>query len=123
MKTAAFLAALAASARAAPHPVAPRAPVATYGPDELMSSLASTAVSMEVMRQKKIDHQAEKEAQGVFAVDAYALQGATPCTNGTAGEYKCNNVDLLGFLRHQDMGSRTRVGNDVWGMFSAQISQ
>ncbi|PSN63745.1 hypothetical protein BS50DRAFT_602463 [Corynespora cassiicola Philippines] len=84
-----------------------------------MSSLASTAVSMEVMRQKKIDHQAEKEAQGVFAVDAYALQGATPCTNGTAGEYKCNNVDLLGFLRHQDMGSRTRVGNDVWGWTSA----
>lgn len=39
----------------------------------------------------------------------------TACVDGKAGEYACNKIDLKAFLRHQDMGSRTRVGNDVWG--------
>ncbi|KAG5795854.1 hypothetical protein H9Q69_005072 [Fusarium xylarioides] len=53
---------------------------------------------------------------GVFDKDRYkVLSSGTPCADGKAGGYSCNKIDLLGFLRHQDMGSRTRVGNDVWG--------
>lgn len=54
-------------------------------------------------------------ADGAFSLNKYQIQGATSCSNGKAGEYSCNNIDLMGFLRHQDLGSTTRVGNDVWG--------
>ncbi|KAK3293041.1 uncharacterized protein B0H64DRAFT_204892 [Chaetomium fimeti] len=41
------------------------------------------------------------------------------CVNGVAGKgnaaYRCNNVDLHGFLSHEDLASTTKAGNDVWG--------
>ena len=37
-----------------------------------------------------------------------------PCTNGKAGEYECNNVDLLSFVPLSDLGSYWN-GNDIWG--------
>ena len=49
----------------------------------------------------------------------YKVASTTACVDGKAGGYSCNNVDLKGFLRHQDLGSRTRVGNDVWGTYSS----
>lgn len=115
----ALLASLAASTQASPTPQkrAQRIEASQFGPAELRASVAQTAVSMEVLKAKKLAHQSEKEKAGQFAMNAYKAAGATACVNGTAGEYKCNNVDMKGFLRHQDMGSRTRVGNDVWGMF------
>ncbi|UNI17605.1 hypothetical protein JDV02_003937 [Purpureocillium takamizusanense] len=93
---------------------APRAKAA-FGPAELKAYNAPNAVSMEVLKQKKLDQLAKDEQAGVFAKDKYTLQGATSCAGGKAGEYSCNKVDLKGFLRHQDLQSRSRRGNDIWG--------
>lgn len=38
----------------------------------------------------------------------------TPCVDGRAGEYECNNVDLLSFVPLAELGS-TGNGNDIWG--------
>ncbi|KAK2810676.1 hypothetical protein FQN50_002716 [Emmonsiellopsis sp. PD_5] len=37
------------------------------------------------------------------------------CVDGKAGEYGCSNIDMTSFLSHEDMGSTTREGNDIWG--------
>ncbi|KAJ1327074.1 choice-of-anchor B family protein [Microdochium nivale] len=82
----------------------------------LQASSAPAAIGMQELRQRKNDQHSQDLAAGVFDLDRYErLASGTACVNGKAGEYSCNNVDLKGFLRHQDMGSRTRVGNDVWG--------
>ncbi len=74
----------------------------------------AAAGSMAGLKQLKLAswfHQAET---GAFDYNRYeALAATTPCVNGKAGEYKCNQVDLVSFLRHQDLGSSTRTGNDV----------
>ncbi|KAK4666481.1 hypothetical protein QC763_0047370 [Podospora pseudopauciseta] len=79
-----------------------------------MSALVA-AEPMSVLRQKKLDLWSAQSEAGVFDINRYAAQAATSCVNGKAGEYQCKNVDLVSFLRHQDMGSSTRRGNDVWG--------
>lgn len=84
-----------------------------------MSALVA-AEPMSVLRQKKLDLWSAQSEAGVFDINRYAAQAATSCVNGKAGEYQCKNVDLVSFLRHQDMGSSTRRGNDVWGMHSSQ---
>jgi hypothetical protein len=70
---------------------------------------------MSTLKRLKLDAWAAQSEAGIFDIDRYAAQAATPCVNGKAGEYACNNVDLVSFLRHQDMGSSTRRGNDIWG--------
>ena len=35
------------------------------------------------------------------------------CTNGMAGTYPCNEIDLLAFLPHGEIGGGS--GNDLWG--------
>jgi hypothetical protein len=93
---------------------------AKFNEDYLRASSAPNAIGMKELRQRKMALHESEAAAGVFDKDRYkVLSSATPCSGGKAGEYSCNNVDLLGFLRHQDMGSRTRVGNDIWGMFQA----
>lgn len=82
----------------------------------LQADSAPNAISMAAVKQQKVDHRAEQAAAGAFDLNQYQLQGASSCTNGKAGGYSCNNVDLKGFLRHQDMLSKTLAGNDVWGM-------
>lgn len=78
---------------------------------------SATAESMAVLKQLKIDAWAAQNEAGVYDINRYAAQAATTCVNGKAGEYQCKNVDLVAFLRHQDMGSSTRKGNDIWGVF------
>ncbi len=39
--------------------------------------------------------------------------GRTPCINGFAGEYPCNNYDLMGLLTPADMGAER--ASDLWG--------
>ena len=35
---------------------------------------------------------------------------------GRAGEYPCNNIDLLSFISLRDLGSANGAnGNDIWG--------
>ncbi|KAF4126222.1 hypothetical protein GMORB2_1468 [Geosmithia morbida] len=84
----------------------------------LQASSAPNAVAMPVLHQRKLDKMAKDRAAGVFDVGRYEKIGATACTDGKAGEYKCGNVDLKDFLRHQDTGSETREGNDIWGWTS-----
>jgi hypothetical protein len=87
-----------------------------FGPDQLKAFNAPDAMSMEVIKQQKLDHVQNNENAGVYALDRYKpVTNKTPCVDGKAGEYKCKNIDLNAFMRHQDMGSRTRVGNDIWG--------
>lgn len=116
-----LMAALAGSAVARPN-VAPReeeeGKMSIFGPKELKATSAPKAVSMKILKQKKLDQHSKDREAGVFDLDRYDEQDATGCIDGKSGEYKCNNIDLKGFLRHQDMNSRTREGNDVWGMFS-----
>lgn len=89
-----------------------------------VTALAGTAAaeSMARLRELKIDTWARQNEVGAFDVDRYQASAATACVNGKAGEYQCSNVDLKGFLRHQDMGSSTRKGNDIWGELSSTPS-
>ncbi len=41
----------------------------------------------------------------------------TPCVNGMAGPYPCNNVDLLAFVPLSEMGAIYNT-NDIWGWVS-----
>ncbi|KAH7021373.1 uncharacterized protein B0I36DRAFT_354038 [Microdochium trichocladiopsis] len=77
---------------------------------------APNAIGMQELRSRKDAQHVQDLASGAFDEDRYStLATGAACVDGKAGEYLCNNVDLKGFLRHQDLGSRTRVGNDVWG--------
>ena len=38
-----------------------------------------------------------------------------PCSNGKAGIFECNNVDLLAHFPLSEMSSRPNAGNDIWG--------
>ena len=42
---------------------------------------------------------------------------AADCRNGMAGEYPCDNVNLLGHLTLEEIGAKnpTEIGNDSWG--------
>lgn len=44
---------------------------------------------------------------------ALVAMGKTPCVNGMAGTFPCNNVDLASFLPLADIGGGTI--NDLWG--------
>jgi len=82
----------------------------------------AAAVSMAELKQLKMADWAVQKEAGAFDVDRYsALAAGTPCVDGKAGEYKCNKVDLMSFLRHQDMGSSTRQGNDVCKLLALRI--
>ncbi|KAF4994803.1 hypothetical protein FGRMN_5537 [Fusarium graminum] len=109
----ALLAALAGSSLAqSPKKIS----TAKYDESYLHASNAPHAIGMGELRQRKLALHKSAAAAGVFDKDRYkVLSSGTSCTDGKAGEYSCNKIDLKGFLRHQDLGSRTRVGNDVWG--------
>lgn len=84
------------------------------------TALAGTGQRMAEMMEKKLAFRESQRQQGVFDEAAHtSSQATTKCTNGKAGEYSCENVDLWGFMTHADMGSSTREGNDIWGWTSA----
>lgn len=89
--------------------------ISVYNADTLRATSAPNAVNMATLKARKVAQRDQDIADGVFDLDRYESTSATPCVDGKAGEYSCNNVDLLGFLRHQDTNSRTREGNDIWG--------
>ena len=56
--------------------------------------------------------------QGLFDAGKYGGNNElVECKDGKAGEYACKNVNMHGFLSHEETGSEAREGNDVWGMF------
>lgn len=77
--------------------------------------VSTAAIPMEVLRQRKLDQAARDDADGVFDLDRYVKHEPSSCVSGLAAGYTCSNVDLVGFLRHQDTGSTARAGNDIWG--------
>ena len=78
---------------------------------------------MASLKAMKIATRQRMQAEGAFEANKYkSYQGVTPCVDGKAGEYSCDNVDLHGFLTHGDMGSNTREGNDIWGRLSILIT-
>ncbi|TQV90664.1 hypothetical protein V2A60_006876 [Cordyceps javanica] len=92
---------------------------AAFVAQQLAAESAPNAVSMSTMQSIKTQQREADRENGLFDVDRYAVQGATKCSNGKAGEYSCRNVDLAGFLRHQDTGSGDREGNDIWAWTSS----
>ena len=74
---------------------------------------------MASLKAMKVASRQRMQTEGAFDANRYkSYQGVTPCVDGKAGEYSCDNVDLYGFLTHGDMGSATREGNDIWGRSS-----
>lgn len=114
-----ILAALVSTALASPtSPTQERRQAGAFNRQSLQAYNAPNAISMEVLKQRKIDQHKKDRDAGIFDKDKYKTQSATACRDGKSGEYLCNKVDLKGFLRHQDLQSRTREGNDVWGKYS-----
>ncbi|KAL3448351.1 hypothetical protein BJX65DRAFT_69813 [Aspergillus insuetus] len=74
--------------------------------------------TMEHLMSLKMASRERAHAKGWFDKDRYPLLSRRKCWRGKAGEYSCNNVDLLSFISHQGLGSETREGNDVWGWVS-----
>lgn len=73
----------------------------------------------EVMELKTAQWEAAR-ARGVFGGSKLykKVTSQKPCTKGKAGEFQCNKVNMHGFLSHEDLGSATKAGNDVWGWTS-----
>lgn len=113
---ASVLAALASGA------AAQKIQASSFNAESLQASSAPNAVPMSVMKEKKMSQFQKDKANGLYDEDRYEASGAKSCADGKAGEYSCNKVELLSFLRHQDLGSTTREGNDVWGMLIAQVT-
>ena len=83
-----------------------------------LAMLACAQTEMDRLMGLKIKHWSKMRASGAFDKfdDTNArVMAPMPCTNGKAGEYACDNVDMLSFLSHQEMGSTTKEGNDIWG--------
>jgi hypothetical protein len=81
-------------------------------------ALAGSAVAKEMadlMAIKTAQRNAQR-TKGLFRKGRWNKRFKGQCRNGKSGEYACNNVDLQDFLSHEQMGSETREGNDVWGM-------
>ena len=92
------------------------------------AALGATAVSAAEGSVSKMDRLMELKtkqwdnamARGVFGGSAlyHKILKTTPCINGKAGEYQCRNVNMHGFLSHEDLGSQVKMGNDIWGWTS-----
>ncbi|EAS34467.3 uncharacterized protein CIMG_05491 [Coccidioides immitis RS] len=84
------------------------------------AGLASAAnrAAMDRLMSMKLEAQDNMERDGLFEAGRYRASRQVKCVDGKAGEYSCNNVDLHGFLPHEDLGSQTRRGNDIWGWTS-----
>lgn len=54
----------------------------------------------------------------VFGLLSLQIVGQTPCENGFAGDYPCNNVELMAVLTPADLLAEEEGGillNDIWG--------
>lgn len=70
-----------------------------------------------MMRLMQQDIFSEMERQRTSKIVPKDIIGqAVKCSNGFAGEYPCNNVDLLSYISHKTMGvpANEVMGNDIW---------
>jgi choice-of-anchor B domain-containing protein len=86
----------------------------------LGATTVAAAANMEEMMSLKTASWEKAAAAGAFDGNKRYKKGPTAakCKNGMAGEYPCNNVDLLDFISHEDLGATGKRGNDVWGWTS-----
>ncbi|KAK4038333.1 hypothetical protein C8A01DRAFT_37721 [Parachaetomium inaequale] len=97
------------------------ATAAAVGPLGVSAGSPASASKMEEIMDIKIQQWEEARAQGLFGGSTLyrKITSKQACKNGVAGSgtaaYHCNNVDLHGFLSHEDLASTTKAGNDVWG--------
>lgn len=91
------------------------------GASAVAASTAFDSAKMEQMMSLKTQQWEAAAADGMFAGSKKykKTKDVTKCSKGYAGEYACNNVDMHAFLSHEDLGSATKAGNDVWGWTSA----
>jgi choice-of-anchor B domain-containing protein len=54
---------------------------------------------------------------GIFNVNdkTVSITPLEECKNGFAGQYPCNNYDLLDYISLEDLGGANTEGNDCWG--------
>ncbi|KAJ3507670.1 hypothetical protein NLJ89_g6173 [Agrocybe chaxingu] len=58
----------------------------------------------------------EQAASGAFDSARFsAIEDFTPCVDGFAGEFRCNNIDLYSFYTHAELGSTVGQGSSSWG--------
>ena len=55
------------------------------------------------------------------APENLASLSLTTCDSGAAGNYPCNNIDLMAFLPLADIGGGS--GNDIWGWTDSQTGK
>lgn len=95
--------------------------VAALGAATLVTSRtikSANHVAMERLMDMKVTSREKLRNDGYFAAGKWkSTREVQTCTNGKAGEYSCNGVDLQAFTSHEDMGSKTKEGNDIWGMY------
>lgn len=109
MKATLFLAGMASTGLAMPA-------TEHWGEKELLKvDIPTDTVKMEDLRATKLKAWEEMRANGEFDDGRYHAQAMTKCEGGKAGDYACMNMDLMHFLPHADMGSKSKTGNDVWG--------
>ncbi|KAI5359689.1 Putative choice-of-anchor B domain-containing protein [Septoria linicola] len=89
------------------------------------SNVLAEEAKMDRLMQLKEQTWSRARAEGVFGGSKLykKITSFRPCINGVSGlrgedQYKCSNVDMHGFLSHEDLGSKSMVGNDVWGWVS-----
>jgi choice-of-anchor B domain-containing protein len=88
------------------------------------SAAGTGADKMERVMQLKTEQWEAARSKGLFGGSTLyrKITRKQACINGFAKHgdtsYACNNVNLHGFLSHEDLGSKTKAGNDVWGWTS-----
>jgi hypothetical protein len=78
----------------------------------------SGSVHMSLMGSKESRFEQQRQAGAYNSTQYEAVAALTPCTNGKAGAYKCNNIDLYSFTSHAALGSSTGEGSSSWGWTS-----
>ncbi len=86
--------------------------------------LMGVVFGLQQTQQRSVAQVVDEEAEPMTAVMQAFIEkyqppqnlnalAATPCEDGMAGIYPCENVDLLAFMPLGDMGGGS--GNDIWG--------
>ena len=94
--------------------------LATFANDITVSSTDPDARMPYVMRLKNAERELCAQ-QGLCPFAAPAMR-STPCTNGRAGEYECDKVDLLSFVPLSELGCGGDA-NDIWGWTDPETKQ
>jgi choice-of-anchor B domain-containing protein len=86
-------------------------------PPEYADELAAQGFTVIVDRKGLDENSALQMSGKMDALDAIrSKQINVPCSSGNAGQFACNNIDLVAHLPLAEMGNATG-GNDIWGHY------